>query len=105
VFQSLQILILLLIAVAWAAALAHLLEFPGKMRFNRENYFAVQTVYYPGFTIAGAIGEAGGFIAVLALLLVTPFGTPAFALPLVALLARYGGHYKKVFGAVQGGGC
>ena len=52
-------------------------------------YVAVQRVYYPGFTIAG-ISEPAGFLATLVLLCLTPRGTVAFWLTLVALLGLIG---------------
>jgi len=73
-----------------AMALAHALELPGKKRLARESYLAVQTIYYPGFTIAGGIGEAGGLMATLVLLTLTPPGSAAFWLTLVALLGLIG---------------
>ena len=50
--------------------LAHALEFPGKLRLNKETYLNMQMIYYPGFTIGGMVGEAGG-LATLALLWAT----------------------------------
>jgi hypothetical protein len=50
-----------------ALALAHALELPGKMRLDREAYFAVQRIYYPGFTFGGA-AEPLGIIALITLL-------------------------------------
>ena len=35
-------------------------------------------IYYPGFTIGGAVGEFGGILVTLALLLLTPFGLDFF---------------------------
>lgn len=49
----LQILTLLAVAVTMALALAHALELQGKMRLSKEAYYAVQPIYYPGFTFAG----------------------------------------------------
>jgi hypothetical protein len=89
-FDALQVLSTLLVAVALAPALAHALELPGKMRLDREHYLAVQTIYYPGFTIAGGIGEAGGLIVTLVLLFLTPLGAVAFWLTLVALVSLIG---------------
>jgi hypothetical protein len=57
-----------------AMALAHALEYPGKLRLSKDAYIATQPIYYPGFTIGGAVGEFGGIIVTLALLLLTPFG-------------------------------
>ncbi|CAN5853005.1 hypothetical protein BH20PSE1_BH20PSE1_12420 [soil metagenome] len=61
-FSVLQVLTVILVAVAMALALAHALELPGKMRLDKETYYAMQPIYYPGFTIGGGIGEAGGTI-------------------------------------------
>jgi len=85
-YTVLQILTVILIAVALALALAHALELPGKRRLNKEAYLATQTIYYPGFTIGGGIGEAGGTVSTIVLLFFTPPGTAAFWLMLVALL-------------------
>ena len=62
---------LLLVGIAMALSLAHVAELPGKMRLDRETYFAVQQIYYPGFTIGG-VAEPLGALAVLALLILTP---------------------------------
>lgn len=85
--QTVEVVSILLVALAMAPALAHVLEFPGKSRLAKDAYLTVQPIYYPGFTIAGGIGEVGGLIAVLAILLLTSQGTPAFWLRLVALAA------------------
>ena len=69
-----QFISVLLVAVAMAMALAHALEYPGKLRLSKEAYIATQPIYYPGFTIGGAVGEFGGIIVTLALLALTPFG-------------------------------
>ena len=50
VFQALTVI---LIACALAPGLAHALELPCKLRLTKEAYFAMQPIYYPGFTIAG----------------------------------------------------
>jgi hypothetical protein len=76
VLQALQVVAVILVAVTMALALAHALELPGKRRLAKEPYLAVQTIYYPGFTIGG-IGEVGGLLAMLALVIVTPKGTAA----------------------------
>jgi hypothetical protein len=55
-------------------SLAHALEWPGKMRLTREQYLAVQPIYYPGFTYAG-ICEPVAVVALIALLIFTPSGT------------------------------
>jgi hypothetical protein len=73
----LQIFAVILAAVAMAPAVAHLLEFPGKMRLGKDAYFAVQRIYYPGFTIAG-ISEPLAIAATAALLALTPSQSSAF---------------------------
>jgi hypothetical protein len=85
-FRVVQIISIVLVAVAMAPALAHALELPGKMRLGKEIYLAVQPIYYPGFTIGGGIGEAGGMIALLVLLFLTPFASTSFWWTLAALL-------------------
>jgi hypothetical protein len=85
-FLIVQILTITLVALAMAPAIAHALEHPGKMRLGKNAYVAVQSVYYPGFTIVGALSEAGGIIAIVVLLILTPPSTTAFHLTLVALL-------------------
>lgn len=82
----LQVMTVILVVVAMAPALAHALELPGKMRLTKEAYVAMQPIYYPGFTIAGGIGEAGGMISTIILLFVTPLASADFWLTLVALL-------------------
>jgi hypothetical protein len=88
--QMFQLLTVILVVVALTPALAHALELPGKMRLPRDAYFAVQPVYYPGFTIAGGVGEAGGLLATLVLAFVTPPGSTAFWLTLAALMGLIG---------------
>lgn len=85
-FHVLQVLAILLVAIAMALALAHALELPGKLRLAKEPYLIIQTIYYPGFTIGGA-SEPIGIIALLVLTIVTPTGTAAFWLTLGALVA------------------
>jgi hypothetical protein len=67
----LEFLCALLTAVAMGLTLAHALEFPGKLRLNREQYLAVQTIYYPGFTFGGA-AEPLAILTLGALLLALP---------------------------------
>jgi len=74
----LSVLALLLIAVTMGLALAHALEFPGKLRLDEQAYRAVQTIYYPGFTIGGLVGEFGALLVLPVLLLVMPSGTDRF---------------------------
>lgn len=65
-FRCLQVVSVLLVAVAMALALAHALELPGKLRLDKDAYLAVQQIYYPGFTIGG-VSEIAGIIALVAL--------------------------------------
>jgi hypothetical protein len=70
-FLLLQVVSVFLVSVAMALALAHALELPGKMRLDKETYLAMQPIYYPGFTMGGGVGEGGGMITTLILLLCT----------------------------------
>lgn len=87
----LQVVSLLLVAVAMALSLAHALEFPGKLRLDKETYIAVQAIYYPGFTFGG-LAEGLSMLAMILLLFLTPVGTPPFWWTLVALLALIAMH-------------
>jgi Domain of unknown function (DUF1772) len=63
-----KIFAILVVAIAMSMALAHLLELPGKLRLAKEQYLAVQAIYYPGFTYGGAAEPIGIIVtAVLAL--------------------------------------
>lgn len=84
---ALQLLALLALAITMACSVAHALEFPGKMRLPKEQYFVVQKIYVPGFTLAG-IAEVGALPLLLALLFLTPRDSNAFGLTLGALLAQ-----------------
>ena len=84
--QTLQVVAIILPAIGMGLSLAHALEPPGKLRLDRDAYQAVQTIYYPGFTIGGAFGEPGAILATCLLLIVMPYGTPAFWLTLAALV-------------------
>jgi hypothetical protein len=88
-FDTLQVLTVLLVAVAMALALAHALELPGKMRLSKDAYCATQPIYYPGFTIGG-FAEPAGLILTIILLFLTPLGTTDFWLTLAALLGLIG---------------
>lgn len=63
-----------LAAVVMGQSLAHALEMPGKMRLTRDQYYTVQTIYYPGFTIGG-IAEPLAILATAAALLLAPSGS------------------------------
>ncbi len=89
--QALQIVTLFLVGVAWAFSFAHAAEMPGKMRLDREAYLAVQTIYYPGFTIGGA-SEPLAVVATAILLGLTPPESGAFWWTGLALLATTATH-------------
>ena len=84
--MALEVVTVLLVAVTMSLALAHALEFPGKLRLNQQTYLAVQTIYYPGFTIGG-ISEPLAIVATTILLIATPRGQAEFSWVLVALFA------------------
>jgi len=90
--QVLQILSILLGAVGLALTLAHALELPGKRRLDRVTYFAVQSIYYPGFTIGAVFGEVGAIIVTLLAFVFTPSGTSASLLTLAGLCALLSMH-------------
>jgi Domain of unknown function (DUF1772) len=88
----LQIVTATLVAIAMALALAHALELPGKLRLTEQTYRAVQTIYYPGFSLGG-LAEPLGLISLLGLVFLTPRSSAAFWLTLasfVALAAMHG---------------
>lgn len=87
---TLQVMTLLVVAVAMATALAHALELPGKLRLSKDDYLAVQTIYYPGFTVAGA-AEPAALILLVVLMFVMPAGA-AFWLTMGALVALAAAH-------------
>jgi hypothetical protein len=88
-FDVLQVLTVILVVLAMAPALAHALELPGKMRVAKDVYFAMQPIYYPGFTIAG-MSEPLSIISTVILLVLMPLGSADFWLTLVALLGLIG---------------
>lgn len=90
--QALQVLSILLVAIGVSMSLAHALEFPGKRRLDRDTYFKVQPIYYPGFTIGSLFGEPGAMLAMLVLLLLTPAGGIAFWLTAAALVSHLLAH-------------
>jgi hypothetical protein len=90
VFQILQILAVIFVAVALTTSLAHALEYPGKLRLTKEQYLAVQPTYYPGFTFAGG-SEPLSIITLLVLTFMTSAAIP-FWLTLGALVALVASH-------------
>jgi hypothetical protein len=84
--QILQIVTVLIVAIAMAMGVAHALELPGKLRLAKEQYVAVQQIYYPGFTYGGA-AEPIGLLLILLLLFMTPAGSLKFWLTAAAFLS------------------
>jgi Domain of unknown function (DUF1772) len=84
-FEAFQVFTVMAVALSVALSLAHALELPGKMRLDEATYRAVQRIYYPGFTIGG-IGDVLGVVATALLALLTPSGSSAFWLVLIAFI-------------------
>lgn len=85
-FLVLQVVTVFLVSIAWAQSLAHALELPGKLRLDKSAYIATQSIYYPGFTVAGVFGDVLGTFATAGLLIATPFDGFAFVWILIALI-------------------
>lgn len=83
---ALKLVSIILVVATVIPSVAHALELPGKLRLTREQYLAVQTIYYPGFTAIGA-AEPLSIFALAALLVLTPAGTTKFWLVAASLLA------------------
>lgn len=83
---ALEIVTVFFASIAMSMALAHALEYPGKLRLDERTYLAVQTIYYPGFTIGG-IGEPLALIAILIFVLAIRNDRVAFGWALSALIA------------------
>lgn len=90
-FLALQVATVLLVAIATALALAHALEWPGKLRLAKQEYFAIQPIYYPGFTIGG-VAEPGALLLALVLLFTTPTGTLVYWLTIAGFIALLAMH-------------
>ena len=86
-FSTIQLVTVLLVALAMVPAVAHALELPGKLRLAREQYLMVQRIYFPGFTFVGGIAETLSVFATLGLVLMLPRGTQQFHLALAGLAA------------------
>ena len=88
---ALQVLATMFVALAAALSVAHALEFPGKLRLDKDTYLAVQRNYYPGFSIGGA----GEFRHAPTLLLVSSRVRIGSVLAPIAALVSYVGvsHY------------
>lgn len=85
-FVAYQVLTILGLVIAVALALAHALELPGKLRLPKDQYLAVQQIFYPGFTIGG-VAEPLGLLLLIGLIVLTPFGSNSFWLIGGAFLA------------------
>ena len=90
-FAAFEVATVMVAAVAMALALAHALEWPGKARLSEEHYVAMQSIYYPGFTVGG-IAEPLAVLMMIALAVMTPTGTAAFWLIVAAALSFVGMH-------------
>ncbi|MBX9462648.1 MAG: DUF1772 domain-containing protein [Aquamicrobium sp.] len=95
--QALAVLALVLVAVTMGLALAHALEFPGKLRLDEQDYRVVQGIYYPGFTIGGLVGEFGALLLLPVLLFLTPFGSERFWWIAAAFAFLVAGHLTYWF--------
>jgi len=82
----LKICAVVIVAVAMDMALAHALELPGKLRLSKEQYLAVQAIYYPGFTFAG-VSEPLSVILTALLAFLMPAASLSFWLTLGACVA------------------
>ena len=80
----LQVLTITAAAVSMALSLAHALELPGKMRLTKDQYLAVQPIYYPGFSIGG-MAEPLSIVLTGVLVLLLSDGSTEFWLALAAL--------------------
>jgi hypothetical protein len=90
--RTLAILCLVLVSMKFGTSLAHVAELPGKLRLDEATYKAVQTIYYPGFTLVGLVGELGGMIALAVLLYLTPYRAARFWWIAAALGFLLAGH-------------
>jgi hypothetical protein len=78
---------LFLVVATVIPSVAHVLELPGKLRLRREQYLAVQGIYYPGFTVIGA-AEPLSILVIATLLALMPKWTTTFWLIAGAFLAN-----------------
>ena len=87
---ALEILAVLITAIVAAPAIPHAAEFPGKRQLNRVDYFTVQRIYYPGFTLLGAAEPLALLITAL-LAVFTPRGGMLWLIlcALIALVAMH----------------
>jgi hypothetical protein len=74
-----------------ALALAHALEYPGKLRLSKDAYFTTQQIYYPGFSIGG-LAEGVSLVVMLLLTIATPRGSAVYWLTLGAFILMVSMH-------------
>ena len=86
-----RILTILLVALNMTMCVAHALELPGKLRLRKEFYLAVQTIYYPGFTIGGIVEPLSAGALLLLFFLERQVGMDSW-LPMVAFAAVFVAH-------------
>ena len=83
---ALKLVSIFLVVATVIPSAAHALEFPGKLRLTREQYLAVQPIYYPGFTAIG-VAEPLSILVLAAVLVLTRAQTTTFWLVAASLLA------------------
>lgn len=79
---------LIFTALAFAPAIAHLLEMPNKMNLSREDYLTVQQIYR-GWALLGIV-VAGALISNLMLTIMVRHRRRVFILTLIAFLCIVG---------------
>jgi hypothetical protein len=82
----LKICTVIVVAIVMATGIAHALELPGKLRLPKEQYLAVQAIYYPGFTYAG-VTEPLSVILTALLAFLMPAGSLSFWLTVISCIA------------------
>jgi hypothetical protein len=73
----LKLVSIFLVVATVVPSVARALELPGKLRLTREQYLAVQPIYYRGFTAIGAAGPLS-ILALAVLPALTPGETTTF---------------------------
>src|SRR5262245_2666268 len=73
-------------------AVAHVLEWPGKRRLDRETYLAAQTIYYPGFTFGGFREVIGTALPLVLVFLLFPYDGSRFVWMAVAFVSLVAMH-------------
>src|SRR5262245_43085590 len=84
--RVLYFLALLTVALALGLTFAHVLEIPGKLRLDGEQWLKVQQNLYIGFGTVGAVIEVAAIILVWLLLFRLPYRHAAFRWTLGAAL-------------------